>query len=104
MVPLVNDRAKAIARSTAIPRPCPKRSKVLTAMTAPDFLALRKRLRLTQGEAATLFGVDRRSWQNWEAGKRAPVPVMLLALLVERDPDTVLPIMREVIPTPHRAA
>jgi len=61
----------------------------------PDFLALRKRLRLTQGEAAMLFGVDRRSWQNWEAGKPAPGPVKVLAVTLARDPDTVLPIMRE---------
>jgi DNA-binding transcriptional regulator YiaG len=52
---------------------------------APDFLALRKRLRLTQGEAAALFGVDRRSWQNWEAGKTAPGPALVLARLLADD-------------------
>jgi DNA-binding transcriptional regulator YiaG len=39
---------------------------------AKRFLKLRKKLRLTQQEAADLFGIHITSWQDWEYGVSLP--------------------------------
>jgi DNA-binding transcriptional regulator YiaG len=52
-----------------------------------DFRALRKLLRLTQSEAAALFGVGRTTWHNWEAGREVPGPALRLARLLMTRPE-----------------
>lgn len=53
------------------------------AWTPERIRELRKRRGLTQTEAATKFGVSRRSWAAWESGEQTPSPpiVVLLGLL-----------------------
>jgi len=48
----------------------------------PDKLRdIRNFLRLNQGEAAWLFGVDRRTWRRWEGKGGIPEPVARLVFL-----------------------
>ncbi len=48
---------------------------------------LRKRLLLTQEQAAELVGITRRQWAAWEGGTRKPSgpAIILLDLLDQRD-------------------
>ena len=43
----------------------------------------------TQGQAAELLGVARRTWEDWEAGRRQPQPMVLrlYRLLTDQDPE-----------------
>ncbi len=41
-------------------------------MTPSAIRAAREHLGLTQGRAAYLFGVQRRTWCRWEAGEASP--------------------------------
>ena len=57
-------------------------------MTAPELLAARTALGLTQGALATSLGVGRRTVQHWEAGERAvpePIARILRASVVDAD-------------------
>lgn len=51
-----------------------------TAPTAQRIRAWRKKLGLTQVEAAALLGVSARSLQGWEAEENVPKPYLELAL------------------------
>ena len=46
--------------------------------------ALRKRLGLTQTEAAAAVRVTRRAWTNYEASRIPPKPIQLLIELLEK--------------------
>lgn len=58
-----------------------------TAWTPKCVKALRKRLHLTQEQAAALVGITRRQWAAWEGGTRKPSgpAALLLDLLDQRD-------------------
>lgn len=56
-------------------------------MTPDEFKALRKGR--TQTQAASLFGVALRTWQDWESGDREPRgPARLLLRFVIEHPRT----------------
>jgi DNA-binding transcriptional regulator YiaG len=55
-----------------------------------DIRAWRTRLYLTQGQVASLIGVDERTWRRWELAERAmPIPVARLLVLIERLPGAL---------------
>lgn len=58
---------------------------------APDPLAIRERLGLSQSRFAAIIGVSVRTLQNWEQGRRHPDgPAKALLRVVDRDPEAVL--------------
>jgi putative transcriptional regulator len=57
---------------------------------APDVAALRRRLRLSQGAFATLFGIPLATLKDWEQGRRMPDPPARAYLrVIERNPKAV---------------
>jgi len=50
-----------------------------------DFRAFRARLGVSQAAAARIFRVTDTTWQNWEYGKTAPGPAMVLAEVLDND-------------------
>lgn len=54
-----------------------------------DLRAAREAAGHTQGQAAELLGVARRTWEDWEAGRRQPQPMVLrlYRLLTDQDPE-----------------
>jgi DNA-binding transcriptional regulator YiaG len=61
------------------------------AMTpVDDIRAWRTRLYLTQGQVASLIGVDERTWRRWELAEQPmPIPVARLLVLIERLPGAL---------------
>jgi putative transcriptional regulator len=56
-----------------------------------DVAAIRKRLRLSQGEFAARFGFKLDAIQNWEQGRRRPDgAARALLRVIEREPEAVL--------------
>ncbi len=56
----------------------------------PDVKAIRARLGLSQAAFASRFGVNLRTMQDWEQGRRRPEgPARLLLAVIERDPDVI---------------
>ena len=57
-----------------------------------DVKAVRRRLGLSQAAFAARFGVNLRTVQDWEQGRRRPEgPARLLLAVIDRDPDVVPP-------------
>ncbi len=55
-----------------------------------DVKAVRRRLGLSQAAFAARFGVNLRTVQDWEQGRRRPEgPARLLLAVIERDPEVV---------------
>lgn len=98
--------AKAVMRGEDVPgvrvsevapdAPAPARRAPRASPTAaPDVAAIRGRLRLTQGEFATLLGVSRRTYEGWEQGRRSPTGAARALLRVaDRSPEAVLAALR----------
>jgi putative transcriptional regulator len=56
----------------------------------PDIAALRRRLRLSQGAFATLFGIPLATVKDWEQGRRTPdAPARAYLRVIERNPKAV---------------
>lgn len=49
-------------------------------MNPDDLLAFRRRLGLTQAQAGEKIGATRRTWQDWETGRRTPPGYLARAL------------------------
>ncbi|HEY1962131.1 MAG TPA: hypothetical protein VGG69_06925 [Rhizomicrobium sp.] len=57
---------------------------------APDVALLRRRLRLSQGAFADLFGIPLGTVKDWEQGRRRPdAPARAYLRVIARDPDAV---------------
>ena len=57
---------------------------------APDLALLRRRLRLSQGAFADLFGIPLGTVKDWEQGRRQPdAPARAYLRVIARDPDAV---------------
>ena len=57
----------------------------------PDPKAIRERLGLSQSRFASIIGVNVRTLQNWEQGRREPEgPAKALLRVVDREPQAVL--------------
>ena len=55
-----------------------------------DVAALRRRLRLSQGAFATLFGIPLATVKDWEQGRRQPdAPARAYLRVIARDPKAV---------------
>jgi len=56
-----------------------------------DVVAIRKQLKLSQGEFAARFGFKLDALQNWEQGRRRPDgAARALLRVIEREPEAVL--------------
>ena len=72
-------------------------------MTPATIRATRKRLGLTQGQAARLLGVDGRTWRRWECAERTmPKPVCRLLGAAEAVPGVLA--WLETLAAAHAAA
>ncbi|MCB0082402.1 MAG: type II toxin-antitoxin system MqsA family antitoxin [Caldilineaceae bacterium] len=59
-------------------------------MAAPDVKQIRGRYELSQSEFAALLGVNIKTLQNWEQGRRLPQGAARVLLLVaDKHPDAV---------------
>jgi putative transcriptional regulator len=57
---------------------------------APDVAALRRRLRLSQGAFATLFGIPLATVKDWEQGRRTPdAPARAYLRVIAQNPRAV---------------
>jgi putative transcriptional regulator len=57
---------------------------------APDPAAIRKRLKLSQGEFAERFGLPAATVRDWEQGRRRPdAPARALLKVIDYAPETV---------------
>ena len=64
--------------------------KPVQAHKAPDVASLRRRLRLSQGAFATLFGIPLATVKDWEQGRRTPdAPARAYLRVIERNPKAV---------------
>ena len=56
---------------------------------ATDLRAARQAAGHTQGQAAELLGVARRTWEDWEGGRREPMAMVLrlYRLLTDQDQE-----------------
>jgi putative transcriptional regulator len=57
---------------------------------APDVAALRRRLRVSQGVFAALFGIPLATVKDWEQGRRIPdAPSRAYLCVIEQNPNAV---------------
>jgi putative transcriptional regulator len=57
---------------------------------APDLAALRRRLRLSQGAFAVVFGIPLGTLKDWEQGRRVPdAPARAYLRVIARNPKAV---------------
>jgi len=62
--------------------------RAVTGDVGGEIRRIRKRLKLTQGELATLFGVGKVAFSRYERGEtRPPAPLVKLLRLLERHPE-----------------
>jgi len=62
--------------------------RAVTGDIGGEIRRIRKRLKLTQGELATLFGVGKVAFSRYERGEtRPPAPLVKLLRLLERHPE-----------------
>ena len=65
--------------------------RIIDDPTADRILALRKRLRLSRQKFADRFGLDARTLQDWEQGRRVPDrAARVLLTVIDYDPDAVV--------------
>ena len=59
--------------------------------TAERIVALRKRMELSRQSFADRFGLDSRTVQDWEQGRRVPDrAARVLLTLIDREPEAVV--------------
>jgi len=64
--------------------------KPVAVETAPDVAAVRRRLRLSQGAFAQLFGIPLATLKDWEQGRRSPdAPARAYLRVIAQDPKAV---------------
>jgi putative transcriptional regulator len=62
----------------------------VNGVATPDVSSVRRRLRLSQGAFADLFGIPLGTVKDWEQGRRAPdAPARAYLRVIARDPDAV---------------
>jgi putative transcriptional regulator len=55
-----------------------------------DVQAIRQKIRMSQEEFAQYFGVNKRTVQGWEQGRRRPSgPARALLVVIDREPEAV---------------
>lgn len=88
---MTEEEVLAAARSDEDARPATE-SELEEFRPVPmvDVKAVRRGLGLSQAAFASRFGVNLRTVQDWEQGRRRPEgPARLLLAVIERDPDVV---------------
>lgn len=67
-----------------------------TTLTSPDVLAIRRNLKLTREEFASLLNVSLRTVQSWEQGTRNPSgAAQSLLVIASKHPEVVLQSLRQ---------
>jgi len=62
-----------------------------------DIASIRERYELTQKEFADLFGINVRTLQNWEQGRREPEgPAKVLLHVIAEHPEEVWDVVRRI--------
>lgn len=57
----------------------------------PEVKAIREKTGLSQGSFAVLFGVSKRTLENWEQGRRHPTgPAKTLLRILDADPENAI--------------
>jgi putative transcriptional regulator len=65
-------------------------------VSAPDVLAIREKYGLSQAEFAAAFGINLKTLQNWEQGRRKPEgPALVLLNVAARHPEAVLDVVQK---------
>lgn len=71
---------------------CPQ--AVVHEVTPLDVKAIRARVRMSQSEFASAFGISVSTLRHWERGDRSPQgPALVLLNLVAREPEMVLRVL-----------
>ena len=71
----------------------------ITVIAEPDVKAIRAAYGLSQRVFAEVFGVNLRTLQNWEQGRRKPRgPARLLLSILEHNPRALLDVVNEIPP------
>lgn len=84
----------SVKEAGAIARGKKKPSRVFT-YSAPNIKAIRKNMGLSQSQFAELIGVNIRTLQNWEQGRRTPHgPALALLKVAKSEPESVYKALR----------
>ena len=68
-----------------------KPSRVTRVETPDDITLLRKKLKLSQAQFASVLGISTDTLQNWEQGRRHPTgPARVLLRVAARHPEVLL--------------
>jgi putative transcriptional regulator len=77
--------ARAIARGEAVPA-----TYKVHVPADVDVAKIRKKMKLSQSEFASRFGIALGTLQDWEQQRKRPEgPARVLLLVIDRDPDAV---------------
>lgn len=67
-----------------------KEASRMTVVAMPDVKAIRAKLNVTQSVFAQMIGINKRTLENWEQGKRTPQgPAIALLKVAEKNPKLV---------------
>jgi putative transcriptional regulator len=84
----------SVKEAGAIARGEKKPARVF-AYSAPNVKAIRKKMGLSQSQFAALIGVNVRTLQNWEQGRRTPHgPALALLKVAKSEPESVYKALR----------
>jgi putative transcriptional regulator len=84
-----DELVKSVKQAGAIARGEKKPSREFT-FSPPNIKAIRKKMDLTQEQFAALIGVNVRTLQNWEQGRRTPHgPALALLKVAKAEPESV---------------
>lgn len=68
-----------------------RRTIISRSKTAGDIKRFRERMKLSQAEFAELIGVNKRTLQEWEQGRRKPSgPAFALLRIVQKHPEALV--------------
>lgn len=84
----------SVREGGAILRGEKKPARVFT-FSPPNVKAIRKKMGLSQSQFAALIGVNIRTLQNWEQGRRTPHgPALALLKVAKLEPESVFKALR----------
>ena len=70
--------------------------RIVDDPAAEHILAIRKRMKLSRQKFADRFGLDARTVQDWEQGRRVPDrAARVLLTVIDRDPEAVVRVLSE---------
>ncbi|MBF0202479.1 MAG: helix-turn-helix domain-containing protein [Desulfamplus sp.] len=71
-----------------------KKPKIVHEISVPEAKAIRKNLAMSQRDFANTFGINVKTLQDWEQGRRNPVgPAAVLLRVIAKNPASVLDVV-----------